>query len=65
MAPVITIEERDLIERRDALLRDLGLTSYAEFRREAHARPLSDRAWALRDELDSIAYLLGENELTD
>lgn len=65
MAPVISITTRDLVSRRDEILSEPNLSSYDEFRSLAAAHRLSDRGWALRDELDSIAYLLGEDELTD
>ncbi|WP_143739014.1 hypothetical protein [Microbacterium sp. Yaish 1] len=65
MAPVIQISESDLRDRLSSILGSLGLSSYQEFRSRAEANMLEDREWAARDELDSIAYLLGENHLTD
>lgn len=65
MAPVITLTEEQLVTRRDELLAELHLGSYAEFREIAREHRLSDLGWVVRDELDSIVYLLGEDDLTD
>jgi hypothetical protein len=65
MAPVITLTEEALVARRDEILRELNLSSYEAFRELARERRLTDLGWALRDELDSIAYLMGEDDLTD
>lgn len=65
MAPVITLTKDQLVARRDELLAELRLGSYGEFREIARERRLSDLGWAVRDELDSIVYLLGEDDLTD
>lgn len=65
MAPVIELRTDELIARRDELLNELRLDSYEQFRERARQRLLTDREWGARDELDSIAYLLGEDELTD
>ena len=65
MAPVIHLAEGDLRERLEAILASLGLDSYEAFRQRAERNLLQDREWAARDELDSIAYLLGESRLTD
>lgn len=65
MAPVIQLTESDLRERLASILDSLGLRSYDDFRARAEKNLLQDREWAARDELDSIAYLLGEDRLTD
>lgn len=65
MAPVIQLSTEQLIARRDELLAQLHLASYEEFRERAAQGILNDREWGLRNELDSVAYLLGEDELTD
>lgn len=65
MAPVIQLSTEQLIARRDELLAQLHLDSYEEFRERAAQGILNDREWGLRNELDSVAYLLGEDELTD
>lgn len=65
MAPVIRVSNEQLLTRRAELLAELHLDSYEQFRDRAARGILSDREWALRNELDSVAYLLGEDELTD
>lgn len=65
MAPVIELTTEELLERQTELLESLNLESYDAFRERATAGLLTDREWALRNDLDSIAYLLGEDELTD
>lgn len=65
MAPVIEVTTEQLVERQTELLHELSLASYDEFRGRARLGILTDREWAARDELDSIAYLLGEDDLTD
>lgn len=65
MAPVIQLTEEELRSRFTSILASLGLASYDEFRERVEKKLLQDREWAARDELDSIAYLLGENHLTD
>lgn len=65
MAPVIELTTEQLTARRDELLASLRLASYDEFRERAGAGVLTDREWAIRNELDSLAYLLGEDDLAD
>lgn len=65
MAPVLQLTESDLRDRLATILGSLGLRSYEDFRDRASKNLLQDREWAARDELDSIAYLLGEDQLTD
>lgn len=65
MAPVIQLRTDDLLARQAQLLGEVNLGSYDEFRERARIGILSDREWRLRNELDSIAYLLGEDDLTD
>lgn len=65
MAPMVDVAEDQLVARRDEILHSVGLETYAEFRERSREQVLSDREWGARDELDSIAYLLGEDELTD
>lgn len=65
MAPVIQLSTDRLVARRDELLAELRLASYEQFRERAAQGVLSDREWGLRNELDSVAYLLGEDDLTD
>lgn len=65
MAPVIELATEDLEARRDELLASVGLNAYSEFRQRSADDVLTAREWSIRDELDSILYLLGEDELTD
>lgn len=65
MAPVIELKRHDLEARMSDLLSDVGLRSYGEFVERSQRRAFSDADWAIRDEVDSIAYLLGADELTD
>ncbi|WP_158685299.1 hypothetical protein [Microbacterium halophytorum] len=65
MAPVIELKRHDLEARRSDLLAEVGLNTYEEFVERSRRRAFSDADWAIRDELDSIAYLLGADELTD
>ncbi|GAB3754727.1 hypothetical protein GCM10027591_03610 [Zhihengliuella somnathii] len=65
MTPVVSVTEAELVDRQRELLERVRLTTYAEFRQMAAEHRMTDEAWAVRDELDGIAYLLGEDELTD
>lgn len=65
VAPVIELATEDLEARRDELLASVGLDTYSAFRQRSAADVLTAREWSIRDELDSILYLLGEDELTD
>ena len=56
MAPVITLTKDRLVARQNELLAQLRLGSYEAFREMARERRLTDQGWAVRDELDSIAY---------
>jgi hypothetical protein len=59
MAPVI-VETRDkLVERREQILRALG-TSLDEFRKRAAVETLTGDELDMLDELDEIAFLLGD-----
>lgn len=64
MTPATTVTVAELVERQRELLGRVRLTSYAEFRQMAAEHRMTDEAWAVRDELDGIAYLLGEDELS-
>jgi hypothetical protein len=59
MSPVITVTREELEERRGALLAELG-TSLEEFDRLAATRTLTGREFDVKEELDEIAFLLGE-----
>jgi hypothetical protein len=64
MAPVIEVTREALLERRRAILDDLGLT-LEEYLARARASALSGREWDVRDDLDYIAFLLDESEFVD
>jgi len=59
MSPVITVTPDELENRRRALLAELGV-SLDEFERLAATRTLTGREFDIREELDEIAFLLGE-----
>lgn len=59
MSPVITVSRDDLERRRCELLVELGCT-LDEFERLAATRTLIGREYDVREELDEIAFLLGE-----
>lgn len=65
MSLVIELSNEQLLARRKELLDELHLASYEEFRERAERGVLTDREWGRRNELDSVAYLLGEDNLTD
>ena len=59
MSPVVTMTGSELEERRRALLEDLGL-SLAELKVLAETRTLTGHEFDVMEELDQIAFLLGE-----
>jgi RecA-family ATPase len=60
MSPVVVTETREsLLARRDAILEALGL-SLEDFRTLDETRTLTGEEWEAREELDEIAFLLGE-----
>jgi hypothetical protein len=59
MAPVITVSRAELEVRRAAILVDLGM-SLAEFEEMAATTTLGGRELDVKEELDEIAFLLGE-----
>ncbi len=64
MAPVIEVTREELLARRDAILARLGLT-LEEYLRRAGESELSGEEWDVRDDLDSIAFLLNEQQFVD
>lgn len=64
MAPVKEVSRRDLQRRRQLILDRLGV-SHDEYLRRAANSELSGEEWAARDDLDSIAFLLHEDRMTD
>lgn len=64
MSPVIEVTRDELISRRGRILSALGLTLEAFYAREA-ASELSGPEWDARDDLDTIAFLLGEERFVD
>jgi hypothetical protein len=59
MAPVVTVTREELEERRRVLLAELGI-SLDDFERLAATRTLTGREFDVKEELDEIAFLLGE-----
>lgn len=64
MAPVIEVTRSQLQARRKKILTRLGIT-WDEYLRRARESELSGEEWDVRDDLDSIAFLLGEHEFID
>ncbi len=61
MAPVIDVTGQDPESRRAEILRSLNMTA-EEFSEARATRPLTGPEWDAREELDAIAFLLGESE---
>jgi hypothetical protein len=59
MAPVVTVTREELEARRRTLLAELGI-SLDDFERLAATRTLTGREFDVQEELDEIAFLLGE-----
>jgi hypothetical protein len=59
MAPVVTVTREELEERRRMLLAELGI-SLDDFKLLAATRTLTGREFDVKEELDEIAFLLGE-----
>ena len=57
--PVRTVTRSVLENRRGHILADLGLT-LEQFNEIAETRSLTSEEWDAREELDEIAFLLGE-----
>lgn len=64
MAPVKSVTRAELIEQRNRILGRLNV-DLAEYQRRAAASELSGTEWEARDDLDSIAFLLGEDSTPD
>lgn len=61
MAPVIEVTRETLLARRTEILGSLDIADYEEFRRRLALGLLSDAEWAELDELEAIAFLLGDD----
>ena len=59
MSPVITVTREELEGRRRALLDELGV-SLEEFESLVATSTLTGREFDVKEELDEIAFLLGE-----
>ncbi|RFU21465.1 hypothetical protein [Geodermatophilus marinus] len=59
MSPVVTVTRSELEGRRRALLDELGL-SLEDFEALAETRTLTGHEFDVKEELDEIAFLLGE-----
>jgi hypothetical protein len=60
MSPVIDVSREKLLKRRDEILDSLGLDADG-FRSVEETRTLSGEEWEAKEELDAIAFLLGED----
>jgi hypothetical protein len=61
MAHVIDVTRDSLVERRRSILASLGLDEDG-FREVEATRTLTGEEWEAKEELDAIAYLLGEDD---
>ena len=59
VAPVIDVTAEALVERRRVILDGLGM-DLAEFAELSASRTLSGEEWEAKEELDGIAFLLGD-----
>ena len=59
---VISHTRPDLVERRDALLRQLGVDTVAEATERAERDELTGEQWLVLDDLRNVEYLLGARE---
>lgn len=59
MAPVVVATRGDLESRRATLLAEVGM-GLEEFNRLAATRTLTGHEFDIKEELDEIAFLLGE-----
>lgn len=64
MAPVIEVTREELLARRDQILESVGATMQQYYER-AEANELNGMEWGVRDDLDTIAFLLGESRFID
>lgn len=64
MAPVIEVTREELLARREQILSSLGI-QLEEFYQRAEASELGGAEWAARDDMDTIAFLLGEERFVD
>lgn len=64
MSPIIEMTRQELTDRRNQILRELG-TTLDDYRELAERGEFSGAEWLVRDELDEIAFLLGEDTFVD
>ncbi|MGO2750784.1 MAG: hypothetical protein ACTIA6_12085 [Pseudoclavibacter sp.] len=64
IATVVRVSDTELRARRERILKGLGLT-LEQYMARADERALSGVEWEVRDDLDSIAFLLGEDAFVD
>ena len=64
MAPLTTVSRDELLGQRARILERLGIT-LQEYMRRARESELSGPEWEVRDDLDSISFLLGEDDFVD
>lgn len=58
--PVVTVRREDLLRRRAEILKRLGM-SLEQFAEISTTHAMSGTEWDAREELDDIAFLLGES----
>lgn len=59
---VISHTRTDLIERREALLRELGVSTVSEALERGARDELTGEQWLVLDDLRNVEYLLGARE---
>ena len=64
MAPLTTVTPEALIAQRQQILDRLGI-SLDEYLERAEKSELSGEEWEVREDLDGIAFLLGEDRFVD
>ena len=64
MAPIIEVTREELLARRQQILNRLGLT-LEEYLQRGRESAFSGDEWDVRDDMDSIAFLLDEREFVD
>lgn len=64
MTPTVTLNQEQLLQRRDEILGKLGMT-LEEFVEKSQKSALEGAEWQVKEELDSLTFLLGEDSDID